>query len=76
MKKYLFSCDKYHNLSTPRDVSDIAPNVASLCSEMTNGRLDEVDVALMKAAADRTIKSWSITFCSWFGKGKNVFYNT
>ena len=73
MKKYLFSCDKkYHNL-TPRDVSDIAPNVASLCSEMNNGRLGAVDVALMKAAADRTLKIGALLFAVGLEKEKTCF---
>jgi hypothetical protein len=56
MSKYLFSCNiNYDNLKI-QDVSSIAPNVGSLCSEMANGSIDAVDVALMKAAADRTLK--------------------
>ena len=56
MKKYLFSCDSTMRTLILDDVSDIAPNVVKLCSEMNNRRLDAVGVALMKAAADRTLK--------------------
>jgi hypothetical protein len=56
MKKYLFSSDSTMQTIVYRPVIDIAPNVARLCSEMAKGSIDAVEVALMKAAADRTLK--------------------
>lgn len=56
MKKYLFSSDSTMQPIDYRPVIDTAPNVSTLCSEMANGSIDAVEVALMKAAADRTLK--------------------
>ena len=58
MFKYLFSCDdiECNNLEI-NDVTKIAPNVATLCDAMNNRFIHHpIDVALMKAAADRTLK--------------------
>jgi len=56
MKKYLFSSNSTMQTIHYRPVIDTAPNVSTLCSEMANGSIDAVEVALMKAAADRTLK--------------------
>jgi len=82
MFKYLFSCDdiECNNLKY-EDVSNIAPNVATLCSEMYNSqnnkdytrKIDGVDVALMKAAADRTLKIGALLFAVGLENEKRCF---
>jgi hypothetical protein len=74
MKKYLFSCDStMQSLTLGADVSGIAPNVARLCSEMQNRKIDGVDVALMKAAADRTLKIGALLFAVGLENEKRCF---